>query len=90
MIFPFEMLYFGPDILFIPAGLLDWKLLGDKFPPSQPSRSFAFSFPCKSTMDIFGQCLMLPVLETLFGIRNCWKVDNFPKSKNKTASEIVT
>lgn len=77
VIFPFEMLYFGPDILFIPAGLfscsqislylLDWKLLGDKFPPSQPSRRFAFSFPCKSTMDmdIVGQCLMLPVLETL-------------------------
>ena len=64
--FPFEMLYLSPEVLFILAGLfscsqmslhlLDWKLLGGKFPPSQLSRFFVFSLPCKSTTDIFGQC----------------------------------
>lgn len=65
--FPFRVCYFGPEILFIPAGLfgsqmsfplLDWKLLTGNLLSTQPSGcfDFFFSFPYKSVMDIFGQC----------------------------------
>ena len=65
--FPFGMLYLGSDILLIPirftclftnvslTAILETPL-GVNFHPHNPQDVLFFSIPCKSAIDIFGQC----------------------------------